>query len=77
MNDERLLTADQLAQRWGLHKATVLRMYHEGVLPGVNLCRGQERSRVRFRPAAVEAFERKRERVRAGQELPNERVDRA
>lgn len=64
MVNERLITSDELAARWGLHKATVLRLYHSGVLLGVELCRGKTRTTVRFRLAAVEAFERKREQQR-------------
>lgn len=61
MIDERLLTAGDVAARWTLHKATVLRMFHSGVLSGVILCRGRSRTTVRFKLSAVEAFERKRE----------------
>lgn len=59
--EEKMLTADNVASRWSLHKATVLRMFHSGVLPGVALCRGKSRTTVRFKLSAVEAFERKRE----------------
>jgi hypothetical protein len=62
MSDERLMKSEHVAKRWDVHKATVLRLYHEGILPGVELSRGKARSTVRFRPSAVEAWERKRER---------------
>jgi len=65
MNTEKLLTPEELAARWDLHKATVLRLYHAGLLPGIALCRGKARTTVRFRLAAVAAFEQKRERERA------------
>lgn len=58
---EKLFTPDDLAVRWGLHKATVLRLYHAGELPGVAISRGRERTTVRFRPDVVENWERKRE----------------
>ena len=73
MNAEKLLTPDELAVRWDLHKATVLRLYHSGVLPGVALCRGKARVTVRFRLAAVVAFEQKRERERAHSQGREER----
>ena len=60
---EKLFTPDDLAERWGVHKATVLRLFHTGELPGVAISRGRERTTVRFRLAAIEAWERKRERV--------------
>ena len=62
MHEQKLLTPDEVAGRWGLHKATVLRLFHSGMLPGITLCRGKARSTVRFRLAAVEAFERRHER---------------
>lgn len=58
---EKLFTPDEVAARWGVHKATVLRLFHSGALPGVAISRGKERTTVRFRPSAVEAWERKRE----------------
>lgn len=62
MSDERLMTPEKVATRWEVHKATVLRLYHEGLLPGGALSRGKVRSTIRFRPSAIEAWERKRER---------------
>jgi excisionase family DNA binding protein len=64
---EKLLTADDIANRWGVHKATVLRLFHNGELPGVTISQGKERTTVRFRPAVVEAWEKKRERAGAAQ----------
>jgi excisionase family DNA binding protein len=58
---EKHLTPNELAVRWDIHKSTVLRLYRAGVLPGIALCLGKARTTVRFRLAAVEAFERKRE----------------
>ena len=60
---EKLLTSQEVADRWGVHKATVLRLFHSGELPGVPISRGKERITVRFRPSAVEAWERKREKA--------------
>ncbi len=68
MSDERHLTPDDLAKRLGLHRATVLRMFHDGILPGVTLCRGKKRTTVRFRLSSIETFERKRERERPARE---------
>lgn len=62
---EKLFTPDEVAARWGVHKATVLRLFHNGELPGIAISRGKERTTVRFRPAAVEAWERKREKVQS------------
>lgn len=62
---ENLLTPEDLAERWGVHKATVLRLFHNGELPGVAISRGKERTTVRFRPSVVEAWEKKREKVQA------------
>ena len=62
---EKLLTPGDVAARWGVHKATVLRLFHNGELPGVAISRGKERVTVRFRPAIVEAWEKKREKVAA------------
>ena len=61
--EEKLLTPDDLAARWGVHKATVLRLFHTGELPGVTISRGKERTTVRFRSAIVEAWEKKREKA--------------
>jgi len=60
---EKLWTPNELAERWGVHKATILRLFHDGELPGVAISRGKERVTVRFRPAVVEAWEKKREKV--------------
>lgn len=62
MVNEKHLTPDEVAARWDLHKATVLRMFHSGILPGITLSQGKKRSTVRFRLSAIEAWERKRER---------------
>ena len=61
--EDKLLTASDVAGRWGVHRATVLRLFHAGVLPGIILCRGRGRTTVRFRLASVEAWERRRERT--------------
>ena len=58
---QKLVTPEELGARWDLHKSTVLRMYHAGVIPGITLCRGKKRSIIRFRLSAIEAFERQRE----------------
>jgi len=62
---EKLFTPDELAERWGVHKATVLRLFHTGELPGVTISRGKERMTIRFRPAVVESWEKKREKATA------------
>ena len=59
---EKLLTPADLATRWGVHKATVLRLFHDGDLPGVTISRGKERTTVRFRLTVVEGWEKKREK---------------
>ena len=64
--DEKLLTPDDLAKRWDIHRATVLRLFHAGILPGVVLNQGKQRTTVRFRPQAVETWEQQRERKRPG-----------
>jgi excisionase family DNA binding protein len=55
-NDDRLLTAEDLAERWqlpGVRPATaVYRLAREGVIPVVRIGRYY-----RFRLAAIEAFE--------------------
>jgi len=68
--DRKLLTPDDVAGRWGVHRATVLRLFHAGILPGVILCRGEKRTTIRFRLEAIEEFEKKREqkRSRSGRE---------
>lgn len=67
MENSKLLTAGDVADRWHVHRATVLRVFHEGDLPGVTLSRGKVRTTVRFRLAAVEAFEKRRERTAVGE----------
>lgn len=70
--NEQLLTASQLGKRWGLHRASVLRMFRAGAIPGIILARAPEnhrgagKSTVRFRLAAIRAFERARERTAVG-----------
>ena len=63
--NEKLFTPEELAERWGVHKATVLRLFHKGELPGVAISRGKERMTVRFRPAVIEAWEKKHEKAQA------------
>ena len=48
----RLLTADQLAERWQIPTSHVYRLAREGRIPVVELGRYR-----RFNPAAIEAFE--------------------
>lgn len=48
-----LLSAEQLATRWQVPKAHVYRLAREGFLPTVRLGRY-----MRWRPEAIEAFER-------------------
>jgi len=60
---EKLFTATEVATRWGVHKATVLRLFHTGVLPGVAIARGRKRTVVRFRPEAIGAWEKMREKT--------------
>jgi len=59
---EPLFSVSNVAERWGVHRATVLRLFHDGLLPGVVVSRGKRRTLVRFRPATIEAWERRRER---------------
>lgn len=63
MSEDRHLTPDEVAKRWDVHKATVLRLFHDGILPGIPLCQGKKRTVVRFRLSAIEAWERKREKI--------------
>jgi len=49
----RLLTAEELGERWQVPKAHVYRLAREGRLPTVNLGRYK-----RWRLEAIEAFER-------------------
>jgi excisionase family DNA binding protein len=48
----KLLTAEQLAERWQVPKSQVYRLTREGRLPAVNVGRYY-----RFRLAAIEAWE--------------------
>lgn len=50
---ERLLTADQLAQRWQVPRGHVYRLARDGRLPAVHLGRYR-----RFSITAIAAFER-------------------
>jgi excisionase family DNA binding protein len=50
----RLLTADDLEERWQIPKSQVYRLHRDARLPGVRLGRY-----VRFRLEAIEDFERK------------------
>ena len=49
---ERLLTAEQLAERWQVPKCHVYRLTREGAIPAVKLGRYY-----RYRLDAIEAFE--------------------
>lgn len=49
----RLWNAEDLAARWGVRESHVYRLAREGAIPSVRLGRY-----VRFRPDAIEAFER-------------------
>ncbi len=49
---QRLLTARELADRFGVHAETVLRWHRRGQLPGVHLPGGA----VRFQEEAVERW---------------------
>jgi excisionase family DNA binding protein len=49
---DRLLTADELAERWQVPKAQVYRLAREGLIPCVRIGRY-----ARFRRAAIEEFE--------------------
>jgi excisionase family DNA binding protein len=59
---EKLLTPSEVAARWDVHRATVLRLFHSGVLPGVTVSGGRARVMVRFRPETILAWEKRRER---------------
>jgi excisionase family DNA binding protein len=60
---EKHLTVSEVAGRWRVHRATVLRMYHDGIIAGIPVCSGKSRATVRFRLATIEAWEKARERV--------------
>ena len=45
-HDDRLLTVDQVAERYGLHEATVRKWIKKGVIPAVRLA-GSRTIRVR------------------------------
>jgi excisionase family DNA binding protein len=59
---EQLLTPDDVAKRWGVHRATVLRLFHAGRLAGVTIVQGRCRSLIRFRPEVIFAWEKRKER---------------
>jgi excisionase family DNA binding protein len=50
----RLLDADDLAERWGFSRAAIYRLVRDQKVPAVKFGR-----HVRFSPAAIEAFEAK------------------
>lgn len=52
----QLLTAEQVAERWQVPKSHVWRLARRGEVPALRLGRY-----VRFRPAAIEAWERAQE----------------
>lgn len=52
-NSERLMTAEQLAERWQVPKSQVYRLTRDGRIPAVKLGRYY-----RYRLDAVEEFER-------------------
>jgi excisionase family DNA binding protein len=52
MNPGRLLTAEQLADRWQVPTSQVYRLTRDGRIPAVKLGRYY-----RYAPAAIEAFE--------------------
>ncbi len=60
---EKLFTPDELGARWSVRKETVLGMFHRGELPGIRIGRGTKSLTVRFRPQAVEAWEKKQEKL--------------
>jgi hypothetical protein len=62
MSAEKLFTPEEIAKRWDCHKATVLRKYNAGDLPGVVISAGATRKTIRFRPEAVENWEKKNEK---------------
>jgi len=51
MDDRKLLTVEQLAERLAVNQMTVRRMVNRGQLPAVRIGRA-----IRFRPADVDAF---------------------
>jgi predicted DNA-binding transcriptional regulator AlpA len=61
--EEKLLTSSEVAARWGVHKATVFRLYHDGLLPGILLSRTAKRVTIRFRLKTIEEWENRREEV--------------
>jgi predicted DNA-binding transcriptional regulator AlpA len=54
---ERLLTARELADRWGVSPATVLDWFEAGRLPGAIRLGGTPRGRLRWPESAVRAIE--------------------
>lgn len=53
---ERLLTARELAERWGVSADTILDRWQAGELPGFRIF-GGERGPVRFRESEIAALE--------------------
>lgn len=51
MDDRKLLTVEQLAERLAVNPMTVRRMVNRGQLPAVRIGRA-----IRFKPADVDAF---------------------
>jgi excisionase family DNA binding protein len=64
MKTSIVLTPDELAERWNVHKVTVLRLYQSGALGGIMLTKGKTRNTIRFRLSTVEAFEQEQESMR-------------
>jgi predicted site-specific integrase-resolvase len=63
MTGEAHLTPQEVGKRLKIHPATVLRLFHEGILPGIPLSQGKQRTVVRFRLSTIESWEKKRERT--------------
>ena len=59
---DKHLSAEAVSNRWDCHKATVLRKYHSGELPGIAISRGRQRSLIRFRLETIVAWEKKQEK---------------
>ncbi len=62
-DDDRLLNARELAERWGVHVEVIRDHYQRGELPGFSLY-GRKGAPIRFRLSDIEALEEEWSRQR-------------
>jgi len=66
MDEQSLITVEDVARRLGIRPSTVRVGVKKGVIPAVVLWSGKRRSLIRFRPDDIEKLIE--ERVRSGQQ---------